>query len=385
MIDNYPDPEWSLLLAACSAAPCEEKRAQILSLLGQPVNWPKLFALADHHRTLPVLGRSLMLVEGCVPPDQIQELKQSQQNNLLKSLLLSRELIRIIGRLTALGIEVLPYKGPVLAEVLYGDVAMRQAGDIDVFIRARDLARIRDAARELGYTPHQQLSASEERAYLKSGYELAFDGVAGPNLLEVQWAIQPRFYAVDFDIEGLFQRAMTVNVSGQPMRTPSASDLFLVLSLHAAKHVYGRLGWLCDIAQLMGQPGIAWEWIGAQARALGIVRILRVTMLAANHMLGAAIPAAANEALPEDHGAPALAEEIRAHIFSRSGFNVESASYFRLMMRLRERPADRLRLLTRLAFTPGPSEWSAVRLPQPLFPLYSVVRFSRLAARLIRV
>jgi hypothetical protein len=54
------------------------------------------------------------------------------------------------------------------------------------------------------------------------------------------------------------------------------------------------------------------------------------------------------------------------------------------MMRLRERKADRLKFLQRLALTPGPNEWSAVRLPAPLFPLYRVVRLSRLAARLVR-
>ena len=34
-------------------------------------------------------------------------------------------------------------------------------------------------------------------------------------------------------------------------------------------------------------------------------------------------------------------------------------------------------------FTPGPGEWAAVRLPRPLFPLYRLVRLSRLAARLV--
>src|ERR1019366_1988555 len=108
-----------------------------------------------------------------------------------------------------------------------------------------------------------------------------------------------------------------------------------------------------------------WTWIASQAKSLGIVRILRVTMFLANRLLSATIPPAAQASLPEDPGAPALA-------------------YFRLMMRLRERPLDRLRFLQRLALTPGPSEWQAVCLPAPLFPLYRLVRLSRLAARFVR-
>jgi len=378
-----PDTEWSILLAACSRAPFEEKRSLLLPQLQQPVRWPRLFALADQHGTQPLLYQSLSRLQGAVPADEFGPLQQSCQTNLHKALLLSRELIRIIECLSAQGIQVMPYKGPALAEVLYADIALRQAGDIDLIVHPQDLPRIRDAVGELGYTPHDHFSAREERAYLKSGYEYAFDGVAGPNLLELQWAIQPRFYAVDFDMDGLFQRAVTITVAGRPMKTPSPSDLLLTLSLHAAKHVWRRLAWLCDIAQLISLPNLDWDWIGSQAEDLGMVRILRVTLLAAHQLLHASIPAAAQKIFPEDREAPALAEEIRTHIVSESAFNVESLAYFRLMMRLRERPADWMRFLARLVFTPGPGEWAAVHLPGPLFPLYRLVRLSRLAARLV--
>jgi hypothetical protein len=62
----------------------------------------------------------------------------------------------------------------------------------------------------------------------------------------------------------------------------------------------------------------------------------------------------------------------------------ESMAYFRLMMELRERRRDRFSFWWRLLFTPGAGEWSAVRLPGPLFPLYRVVRLGRLAGRLMR-
>jgi hypothetical protein len=378
------DAEWSILLAACSEIPRPEKTDHIRLLLRQPVRWKFLLDLAERHGAQPLLYQALVAVEGAIPADQIPGIEQRYQINLHKALLLARELIRIVHHLSELGIDVMPYKGLAVAEVIYGDIALRQAGDIDVLIRPQDFARARDAACELGYVPHLPLSAAEERAYLKSGYECTFDGPAGRNLLELQWAIQPRFYSVDFDVNELFQRAVSVPISGHPMKTPSSEDLLLVLSMHAAKHVWGRLVWLCDIARIMVLPALDWNWIGSQAQALGIVRIVRVALLLANRLLGAAIPAAARAAFPEDSAAPALAEEVQSHIVSEASYNVESVSYFRLMMRLRERPADRRRFLQRLVFTPGPREWHAVHLPGPLFPLYRLVRLTRLAARLVR-
>jgi hypothetical protein len=378
------ETERSLLLAVCSAIPKQEKSDRLRLLFEQPVRWQVLFDLAGHHGVQPLLCQALAGVHDAVPPDEMSSLMRSYQINLHKALLLSRELIRIVERLSADDIEVLPHKGLALAEVIYGDIALRQSGDIDLLIRPQDASRIRDAVGELGYTPHLTLSGPEQRAYLKSGYEFAFDGAAGPNLLEVQWAIQPRFYSIDFDMDGLFQRAADVTVAGHPMKTASNEDLFLVLSAHAAKHVWERLIWLCDIARIMGLPRLNWNWIESQAESLGIVRMLRVNMLLANRLLGAAISPAAEKSIREDPAARALIEEVEPLIVSGAGFNVESLAYFRLMMRLRERGSDRRRFFWRLAFTPGPSEWEAVHLPARLFPLYRLVRLSRLAARFVR-
>jgi hypothetical protein len=376
------DTEWSILLAACSATPRQEKLSRLKSLLQQPIRWKSLFALADQQGTQPLLFQALLGVEDAVPSQAMNWLKQSYQTNLHKNLLLSRELMRIIEHLSAIGVDVMPYKGLALAEVLYGDITLRQAGDIDLLIRQKDVPCIRKAVGELGYLPHAPLSELQERAYLKSGYEYAFDSAAGRNILEVQWAIQPRFYAIDFDMDGLFARAVTISVAGHPAKMPSPADLLLVLSAHAAKHVWGRLLWLCDIARLMDLPALDWGWIASQAKDLGITRILSVTAVAANRLLGVSIPSQVR--LLHDSTAADLVREVQNHITGDTAYAVESLSYFRLMMRLRERPVDRLRFLGRLAFTPGPSEWQAVRLPGPLYPLYRLVRLSRLAARAVR-
>jgi hypothetical protein len=378
-----PDREWSLLRAACSSDTGPETNERIHRLLSQSICWKFLYDLAERHGTQPLLCQALSGLGEAVPREQMQLLEQRAQINLHKAMFLSCELIRIFDCLAAVGIEVIPYKGLALAEAIYGDIALRQSGDIDLLIRPHDLPRIREVVKDLGYIPHSPLSTDQESCYLKSGYECAFDGAAGRNLLEVQWAIQPRFYAVDFDVEGLFQRAVTLSVAGHAMKTPSAEDSFLILSLHAAKHVWGRLIWLCDLDRIMKLPELNWDRIATQAIRLGIVRILRVTMLLATGLLGASIPLSAESSLPKDLAAGKLAEEIGRHITAEAAYDVESVDYFRLMLRLRERLSDRIRFVSRLALTPGPKEWAAVRLPGPLFPLYRLVRLTRLAARLV--
>jgi hypothetical protein len=117
---------------------------------------------------------------------------------------------------------------------------------------------------------------------------------------------------------------------------------------------------------------------------MGIVRVLRVTRILANRLLETPIPAQAEQNLPADAVAQLLAEDIESYLTSDSTYDVESFDYFKLMMQLRERRTDRLRFLSRLIFTPGAGEWAAVRLPEPLFPLYPIVRLARLAVRLVK-
>ncbi len=376
--------EWLLLLAACSVAPTEQRTQRVRDLLQTPIDWTELFALADRHGAQPVLFAALSDASDMVPSVQIAAIKQAQQQNVLKSLLLSRELIRIVEGLVAAGLSVMPYKGPALAEAAYGDIALRKSGDIDLLIRPEEFSRVKEVVATLGYKPHINFRPVEERAYLRSGYECAFDGPGGPNLLEVQWAIEPRFYSIDFNMKALFERGVTVPVAGHPMKTLSLEDLILVLSVHAAKHVWGRLIWLSDIARLMIRHDLNWEWIGLQARQLGIARIVRITLLLAEQLLHASIPPAAEKTLPKDPESFRLADELKSEMAVRPERSTASSSYLGFMLRLRERRADQVRSIRRFVFTPGPGEWNAIQLPEPLFFLYRVVRLWRLATRAAR-
>ena len=174
--------------------------------------------------------------------------------------------------------------------------------------------------------------------------------------------------------------------SSQPslnrQRTLCAEDLLLVLCVHAAKHVWIQLSWLCDIAQLAKSQQLDWTAIQNEAQRLGIERIVNLNLLLAHKLLGAAIHPQMQKRLQDDPSTTMLAAEIQRIIARSTHYDTESIPYFRLMLQLRERWQDRARFLWRLTVTPSVSEWSAVELPKSLHPFYRVVRLSRLAKRL---
>jgi len=314
----------------------------------------------------------------------LEQLRGRYELNARKNLKFVGELFRILDCLEAHGVAAIPLKGPVLAESVYGDLALRDFSDLDVLVHARDVLPAKEALRSLDYSVTTPLSEAEERAYLAAGYEYTFDGPAGRNLLELQWNIVPRFYAVSFDVPGLFSRAETVQLCGRSVHTLSPEDMVLTLAVHAAKHAWVRLRWLRDIAGVVVTQRLDWDLLTQRARELGIARIAGVSLLLAHRLLTLDVPEAAELFWSRDSEIPTIEQFVEQGLPGAENYGVESIPYFRLMMRLRERPKDRAKFLWRLASTPGPGEWAFVRLPKPLFPLYRAVRVFRLAGRVLR-
>jgi Uncharacterised nucleotidyltransferase len=373
--------EFNLLLACCSVAGPGQLE-KISRLLRLSLNWEKLLDLAERHDVTPRLYQVLSGFAEEVPLVVRERLRLSYQRNAQRSLKLAHELVRILECLESHGIIAIPYKGPVLAELVYGDVGVRQFFDLDILVHPANSQRATAAVHDLGYVPAMELSQPEEHAYLASGYERTFDGPLGKNLLEIQWRLLPRFYAVDWEVDGLFESSSTVLLGGRQMRTLSPEDLFLALCLHAAKHAWARLSWLCDISETMKTQNISYQRVRNQAQNLGIMRIVAVSVLLAHRVLGTPCPAPLVE-MDNDEKINSLGKQIRQVMNAADEYDPESLDYFRLMVELRERRRDKLRFLWRLALTPGTGEWSTIRLPAFLFPLHRLVRLGRLTRRLL--
>jgi hypothetical protein len=281
----------------------------------------------------------------------------------------------------------LPYKGPVLAQSLYRDLGLRSFSDLDFLISPADFERAKQALAEIGYRPAADLTPAVERFWLRRGYERSFDSAAGENLVELQWALLPHFYAVDLRVEDLLARTGKTFVGEAEVPCLSPEDSLLVLCLHAAKHLWTRLIWLSDIAETLrsysGTQTIDYSMVFSRARSLGIARILGVSLWLVKNVLRTEIPQPAEEMITADPRVPALGIEFAERLARGATYNFESTEYFRLILKLRERRADRLRYLWRLVWTPGAGEIAAVRLPEALFPFYRIVRIGRLMRKLV--
>jgi hypothetical protein len=375
--------EFDLLCALAGTNRPLEQIDRIARWNRSALDWGKLLRLAERHGVLPLTARNLIEHAPGLPPEIVQSLRSAYEANLRRSLWFSAELARIMQHVERAQLRAVPYKGPVLAQSTYGDLGLRSFSDLDFLISPTDFERAKRILAEIGYLPSAGLSPAVERLGLQTGYECSFDSAAGKNLVELQWALLPHFYAVDLCVEDLLARAGRAVAGGCEMPRLSPEDSLLVLCLHAAKHLWTRLIWLTDIAETLRTQSIDYSLVAVRARGLGIVRILGVSFLLVKNVLRAELPKAAEEMIAEDPRAPALGREFSERLARGTPYGFESTEYFRLILKLRERRSDRLRYLWRLVWTPGAGDVATVRLSEPLFPLYRIVRVGRLIRKAI--
>lgn len=373
-------PEWELLLATASADPAPRLR----TLVSQPLDWALFERLAETHGMLPMAAAQLGADPSLLPGPVVQELRTICHENARRGLWFAGELFLVLDTLSAAGIQTVPYKGPTLAAMAQGDVALRQFCDLDMLILPRDWPRAKQALLNAGFTAKHELTTREEKAYVASSCDFTFHHGRARNVLEIHWNFVPHFFSIRIPLRQLMARTRSVDVCGRRVPTLTPEDLLLCLAVHGAKHAWSRLCWLSDIAHLIYRADLDQDTVRRRAERWHIARIVKISLFLAQWTLGTELPESLHTWIQEDQEAGKLAEILVRNLFSDNKIRTESRTYFQLMARQREHPSDRARMWALLATTSSLSEWRSVKLPDALFPLYGAVRFWRLSRRLLR-
>jgi hypothetical protein len=159
-------PEAELLLCCARLTLGDTERQRVRELLAQALDWDTLKGLAAGHGLLPLLYRHLE--HESIPKEALVQLWILQETHALRNRALTKELCRIVRRLADQGIPAVPYKGPALAQVIYGDVSLRVFGDLDIVVRPKDLVAAKELLVADGYQRPITLAPGQEAALMRS-------------------------------------------------------------------------------------------------------------------------------------------------------------------------------------------------------------------------
>lgn len=366
-----PGSEMRMLVAiACKDR--DHAPATLSELLSHSIDWPLLIQAADYHGLTPLLWFHLQQFSTQVPATHAEELRKTAMVVTRNNLKLVSELGQL---LPALGPKAMPYKGPLLAEYLYGNIGLRPAVDLDIIVPP---ASARDAIEMLakyGYRIDPPLIGAQLDSALRWNYEVAL--MNGDVALDLHWDVVARGVSVSLGFDHIRERATRRTIAGVSVLWPSPEDHFLLLAVHAGKHLWRKLAWVADIAQLTRQEPMDWECLIERARASRCLRMLLVTAKLAADIFGANIPENATRAIDEDNAVKEMASKAAQTMFAMSDPTLSRARHFS-MLRLRERWPDKVRYALSIVTEPQLGDHTAIRLPEGTSRLYPLVRMLRL-------
>jgi Uncharacterised nucleotidyltransferase len=269
-----------------------------------------------------------------------------------------------------------PYKGPALAQRLYGDLSLREFGDLDIMILERDVPRAQDLIRRLGYEFVALKDTDNLAEYVRTNRELQFYRSDG-TLLELHWRFAMQLACVQHDPERFLQRFEMIWLAGAEVPSLPLEVYFLILSLHATKHKWRQLKLICDIAEILGHADLDWRYVLREADDLGLKRMLAVGALLAEDPLGVVVPAGLTQGLKIDRTARALAAQVHRGLFEEPDKTWRKQADFPFQLKIRERLRDKASMLYwNLPSQLAPDERDRRFLPMPEFlsSMYYLVR-----------
>jgi len=343
-------PEAELLLGCVGVDVSETWATRFQALLREDLDWDEITPLAMQHGILPLLYWHLDRADSTSVPDAAyQQLRSYFYANKLHNHRLTDKLLDLLRQFEAHGIIAVPFKGPALAVAAYGNLALRQFGDLDILVPERDCRTAMQMLLSQGFRlKSTAMNVEDEMARLsRCAYSMIHE--ADDISVDLHWGITAameypdRAFALPLDVIQVWERLESISLADAQVPSFAPEDLVLMLCIHGSKHCWERLGWLSDIAQLIRTyPEMPWARMRARASRLGCRRMLDLGLSLAHTMCGVGLPESVLQQVRTDAVVRLLAGTVERGWFAGVEPDTGMVARSRFYLRMRERWRDKV-------------------------------------------
>jgi Uncharacterised nucleotidyltransferase len=382
-VDSIPEAtnraEEELLLCCVRPDVDSETHDRIRALVTGQIDWECLFFLARRHAVLPLLYVQLhQTAADVVPHEQLERLQKTFQENSARNVVLTAELARLMNLLGNAGIEVIPYKGPVLALFAYGNVAVRRFVDLDIMVRKEDVPRAIDLLLADGYEVSKSLNVHQRQVLLRTQHNLQFQRAKRQLIVELHWEVASHFFASSVQAEDLWGNLVDIELNEATVKTLRAEDLIFSLCVHGSRHLWERLLWICDLAWIVAGQELNWRALLERAKATNTERMFLLGLHLSSNLLKVSLPNSIVKRIDSDPELEKLSIVIKEGLFT--GTEHKPATFIQILrfnLMVRESWASRVRYFRHIT-APTERDVDAIALPKHLSFGYYLMRPFRL-------
>lgn len=385
---ELPPPAEILLLCARTRVD-SSARNRLRALIAKELDFAGIVAAAADHCVAPLVCHHLTSVASDVlPPIWHEQLREEFLLNSRRNLFLTGTMFSVLDAFKRQGIRGVPHKGPSLAALAYGDVALRQFADLDFLLPQEQILDAHEILLGIGYHPEIQWKSRPDShripghyAYAKALGELQAQparGSTGNVTIELHTPATLRYIPRPLPLEELLLRLEEIDIGGRRLETLSREDALPLLCVHGAKHLWDQLSWIADVSELVqGPAGFDWERALALANRLRAERMTLLGLAVARCLLDTPLPQEIVGRIARDTSISQFADEIATRLFQERRVRPSAARRFWMRLRMGGGAWDGLRYGLRILATPSEKDWAQCSLPSGLEPLYGVLRTLR--------
>lgn len=373
-------PEFDLVLA-CLRWPQEAVDGdRIQRLAQQPIRWPHLLEIVEHHKVVPLFSRNLSrFAPGYMPDEQAAALRAGSVTNAHLSLGRIGHLIALDRLFREQEIDLRIFKGIPLAMTAFQDPTLRDAGDIDLLVAEKDIFRAGEILESQGYVriePQARLTPRRLRSYLAHQKDFSYEHPAAGMIIDLHWRLfRNSFLPANARLEEVGED--WVNFGSERIATLPALRLLLYLCVHGALDGWLRLKWLADIGALLHT--MTPEQLTSAATAAAEQEALpqfSAAILLCHDLLGWDLHLLPKECLDRNDHSVAHILRFGKRLLTSNRYRpirerIASPRWFLNEYLLHSSLPYRLDLIKRSLFRPR--IWQTFDLPDALFPLYALL------------
>jgi len=253
------------------------------------IDTKELFDLFRRHRLFPLASPLLPLLE----TEEQKRWKTAIRTRTLRSMHLLTVQNQLIESFKGKGINAVPLKGPILAQLLYGSPGDRHSSDLDILIQNEKVERIIHITQESGFTlftPRQGLSKSKWDYYSKHLKHFGLINRDQRVMVEIHTRLEDSLVLTSDDMEQLLKGMINIEVGGRSYSSMNINNTFLYLIIHGSTHLYKRLFWLRDISVAIAQWDLNHQKIISDAKTMKIERLLGLSLILVQEFFNTKIP-----------------------------------------------------------------------------------------------
>ncbi|KJR97812.1 MAG: hypothetical protein VR65_22585 [Desulfobulbaceae bacterium BRH_c16a] len=373
-IEHKQSPEIAVLIA-CSSKQLTKENIQTLSaLLAKTLDWDVLLRSAQYHKVIPLLYKTLTTYFKMDVPERVfTDLSKLNWNNSVHSLNVSATLVNIIKLFNENGIDVLPIKGPLLAERLYGSCSMRMYGDLDILVRQKDLEKSLNVLQENNYRlVPEGIPQSTYMKFLKHKYHgqlLSKNGI----FVEMHWELTGFYVSEPLTFERVEPFLIRTKFSNYPTLDLIDEMLLIFLCIHGNSHRLEKLDYICSVAELLKiSPNIDWALIMEIGQKYKMTKRILVTLCLAKKIFGSAISVWIEDAISNNRAVAQRADRVMGQDFieNSEAFRHPLQRHIRYQYNVMDNKYDSIKYILRSIVVPNHNDWQKKRFSDVLFWFY---------------